>query len=267
VGSRAFGGWDRIDARWAAALERSVARHRHIPFQVLGGRGPARYEERLERYHRLLERTYAAIHQSSGASVVVDSTKDPAHAFVLRGMSGIDVRMVHLVRDSRGVAWSWAKLVRSPDVVDRDQFMRRFSPPVAGVRWVAYNAMVESLGWFGIPRLLLRYEDLVSDPRAALRTVASFADRPIEGRALAFLRDGRARLGVDHTVVGNPMRMTDGPMDIRADEAWRGSMPKAQRVSVTAITWPLLRRYSYPTFGELEGGGNPTVDSDARDAG
>jgi hypothetical protein len=241
VGSRAFGGWDRIDRSQVLALERSIARHRHIPLLAMGDAAPARYAGRLRSYLGVLGPMYEAIRHVSGANVIVDSTKDAAYAHVIRRMAGVDFRVLHLVRDSRGVAWSWAKLVRS----DPDHYMRQFSPPVTASRWVAYNLMVESLGWFGVPRLLLRYEALVANPQAALAAIASFAGKPIGSDALAFLEGGKARLGPHHTVVGNPMRMTAGSIDIRLDEAWRTHMPFRQRAEVTALTWPLLRRYSH----------------------
>jgi hypothetical protein len=183
---------------------------------------------------------YEAIRQLSGADVIVDSTKDAAYAHVLRQMPGVDFRVVHLVRDSRGVAWSWAKVVQS----DPGHYMRRFSPRVSALRWVGYNLMVESLGRFGIPRLLVRYEALLANPQAVLTAIASFAGRPLDPEALAFLHENRASLGAHHTVAGNPMRMTAGQVGLALDEAWRTSMPFAQKAQVTALTWPLLRHYA-----------------------
>jgi hypothetical protein len=202
---------------------------------------------------------YAAIRDVSGADVIIDSTKDAAHAHVLRRMPGADFRVLHLVRDSRGVAWSWAKVVRS----DPDHYMRRFSPPVTALRWVASNLMVESLGWFGVPRLLLRYENLVARPQAALAAAASFAGRPVDPEALAFVREGGAWLGAHHTIAGNPMRMAAGHIGLRLDEAWRTSMPVAQRAQVTALTWPLLRHYSQPGAGRSADAGNKPAALDA----
>jgi hypothetical protein len=245
VGSRAFGGWNRIDPGQVVALERSIGRHRHIPMLAMGNAVPARYARRLDGYLGSLRPMYDAIRDASGADVIVDSTKDAAYAHVLRRMPGADFRVVHLVRDSRGVAWSWAKVVQS----DPEHYMRRFSPPVTALRWVGYNLMVESLGRFGIPRLLLRYETLVANPRAALTAIASFAGRPLSPEALAFLDGNKASLGIHHTVAGNPMRMTAGQIGIAPDEAWRTSMPFAQRAQVTALTWPLLRHYAHSGTG------------------
>jgi len=244
VGMRAYGGWDRIDSQQAVSLERSIARHRHIPLLAMGGSMPSRYAARIQEYLAMLTPLYQAISDASGASVIVDSTKDAAYAHVLRRMPGVDFRLLHLVRDSRGVAWSWAKVVKSQEVVGRDHYMRQFAPSVTGLRWMAFNLIVESLGWFGVPRLLLRYETLVADPAAALAAIAAFAGKPVPAAEMVFLDGDGARLGVHHTVAGNPMRLTAGRIDIRMDDEWRTSMPFGQRAGVTALTWPLLRHYA-----------------------
>ena len=243
VGERAFGNWGRVDLAEVAALQRTVARHRHVPLLLIPGGPPARLASGLQRYRRLLDATYRAIREVSSADVVVDSTKDAAHAVVLRGMPGADVRLAHLVRDSRGVAWSWEKVVRSPDVVDREHYLRRFSPLVTALRWNAYNLMIESLGRLGVPRLLVRYERLTSDPVRTLGRVAAFAGRPADSGALAEIESGLGRFGIHHTVAGNPMRLSSGSIDVRPDDAWRTAMPRSQRLLVAGVTWPLLRHY------------------------
>jgi hypothetical protein len=105
--------------------------------------------------------------------------------------------------------------------------------------------MIESLGWFGVPRLLMRYETLVARPQAALAAIASFIGQPLDPQALTFVQGTSAWLGSHHTVAGNPMRMAAGQISIGLDEAWRSSMPFGQRAQVTALTWPLLRHYAH----------------------
>jgi hypothetical protein len=106
VGEEAFGSWDALDADDVVALDRSVNRHRYIPLLV-APRLSRSFERRLERYVEILSRLYAAIDRVSGGACVVDSTKDPPFAFLLRRVPTLDLRVVHLVRDSRGVAFSW----------------------------------------------------------------------------------------------------------------------------------------------------------------
>ena len=53
-------------------------------------------------------------------------------------------------------------------------------------------------------------------------------------------------IGVQHSVAGNPVRMRDGGVTLRADEEWRSAMTLGDRRTVAAVTWPLLLRYGYP---------------------
>lgn len=150
VGVEAFGGWDRIDARRVLALQRDVNRHRYLPFLVAPWLRPS-YMTALREYAGLLGRVYGAIHRVGGARVVVDSTIDPAYGFVLRHVPGIDLRLVHFVRDSRGTAFSWTRQVRRNDVVGDDVYMPRFHPAVTALRWVLYHLLVQALGRVGVP--------------------------------------------------------------------------------------------------------------------
>lgn len=52
-------------------------------------------------------RLYEAIAAESGASVIVDSGKFPAEAAALCRVPGVDVRVLHVVRDPRATAESW----------------------------------------------------------------------------------------------------------------------------------------------------------------
>ena len=51
---------------------------------------------------------------------------------------------------------------------------------------------------------------------------------------------------MNHTVAGNPARHRHGLVPMRLDDEWRTAMPTRDRRLVTAMTYPLLRRYGYP---------------------
>ena len=110
VGDAGFGGWDRVPLSDILRLRYSLDRPwSFLPLPVSGMVGSLR--ARIQEYTGTLERLYRAIAEVSGASVIVDSSNLPSHAFLLRTMPAIDLRLIHLVRDSRAVAWSWQKRV------------------------------------------------------------------------------------------------------------------------------------------------------------
>jgi sulfotransferase family protein len=253
VGKTAFGGWDQIDAHEMLALQKRVDRNRYIPSMVAPRLRPQALED-FERYTDVLSRLYRGIGEVAGARVVIDASKHASTAFLLRKVPGIDLRVVHLVRDSRGVAYSWTKEVKKPEVTGDDAFMPVYSPTSSGCQWVAYNLMFDALGVLTAfsgdtpeppGKMILRYEALMAEPRQGLERILAHAGEPVTPESFAFLGDGWVDLGVDHTVAGNPMRFHQGRLDLRLDQAWTTKLPERDRKVVTAITWPLQLRYGY----------------------
>jgi hypothetical protein len=257
VGRVAFGGWDRVPVDEVVALRRRVDRNRYIIFMLVPALWP-RYRRDLRSYTDLLERLYGAIQQVGGGATVVDSSKHASTAFLLRRIAGLRLRVVHLVRDSRGVAYSLLKQVRRPEVVEADAFMQRTAPWRSGLEWLAFNGSFHVLRWFRTPSLLVRYEDLVRSPEATLRRIIDFEGRrstapevaPTSAPPWPFIDGASVTLGVDHTVAGNPMRLKHGALQLSLDEAWKRSMRPAHRLVTTALTWPLLLAYGYRSSGK-----------------
>jgi hypothetical protein len=249
VGVEAFGGWDQVDPRRVLDLAAAVERTRYIP--RLARRRPT---NAVTEYADFYSRVYRAAATVSDARVVVDSSKHSALAYCLRHASDIDLRVIHVVRDSRGVAYSWTKRVPRPET-DSDDQMTRYSPGRSALLWNVHNASLSLLRRTGVAVRRVRYEALLDDPVDTLRDLASFAGVDTEpdgldaGPRLSFLsEDGGgyvADLGPAHSAAGNPMRFTIGTVPLRHDEAWRSSLPAGQRRLVGALTAPLLAAYGY----------------------
>jgi hypothetical protein len=190
-----------------------------------------------------LDRLYPAIYEVGGGAIV-DSSKHASTAFLLRRVPSVRLRVVHLVRDSRGVAFSLLKKIRRPEVVDGEAFMFRASASHSALEWVAFNTLFHLLGLLGTPTKTVRYESLVGSPRETLTAILTSEGREIT-EELPFLVGTRVTLGVDHTVAGNPMRFERGSFELKADQEWRTSMRPRDRRITTALTWPLLELYGY----------------------
>jgi hypothetical protein len=245
VGRHAFGGWDQVDAHEAYALRRSTERIRYVP-ALATGVGGADFKARLRAYTALTSRVYDGIRAASGCQVVVDSSKYPSSAYVALRTPDIDLRLLHLVRTSQGVAFSWAKVVARPD---RDgKPLARFSPSRTAMDWNVYNTLIEIAGRYKVPHARLRYEDFVAHPESALRDVLALAGLP-DDVPLDFVDGQQVELRPTHSVAGNPMRFRHGAERLVRDDAWRADMPEQSRRLVTALTWPGLARYGY-THGD-----------------
>jgi hypothetical protein len=246
VGKAAFGGWDEIDVSRVAALRARVDRNRFIPALA---RRRVRPDTRqlLAEYTSYYARVYAAVAGVSGCDLVLDSSKHASLAFCLRRAPDVDLRVLHLVRDPRAVAYSWSRQVRRPDT-DRPSYMTTYSPATAAVQWNIQNAAFGLLARTGCPTMRLRYEDFTAEPELTLRRIAGFAGLPAQD-SYPFLTAGgaqvSARLDGSHSVSGNPMRFTTGQVPISRDEKWQTHMPRARQQAVTALTLPLMAGYGY----------------------
>jgi hypothetical protein len=254
VGKEAFGAWDNVDARHATELRGSLLFRKlpvphpfALPFILHPGLSSS-YRTHLQEYGDLMERLYRAIASVSSSQVIVDSMKVPAHVYAMSLRAGIDARVLHLVRDPRGVAYSNQKLVKRQG--DDDRVRRR--PAKAGVRWTWINESFSVLARHGVPTEVVRYESFVRNPHEEVRRIAAFAGVKMDA-AIPDTRGGnRVQMPEDHLVAGNRMRFVQGEIELRVDDEWKTELSAGQRRTVEGVTWPLLRRYGYGTWDPSE---------------
>jgi len=191
----------------------------------------------------LLPRLYDAIADVSGADVVVDSSKLPTYARLLADLPGIEVSVAHLVRDPRGAAFSWRRTKEQPD---RGGFMEQRGVGKSAALWSAWNYGLERL-FHDEPGRYARttYEELLTAPERHVRTLLATLGMERDTSSV-FADETTVRLSVNHTVAGNPARHRHGLVPMRLDDEWRTAMPVRDRRLVTAMTYPLLRRYGFP---------------------
>jgi hypothetical protein len=251
VGERAFGGWDRALAVRMLELRTRVDRTRHVP-RIAVPRLRAGMQDALDEYVSVFRRLYEGISGAADATVVVDSSKHPSLAFCLHTDERIDLRVVHVIRDSRGVAYSWTKEVRRPESAT-GEYMARYSPVRSALLWDGHNVSLTLLGHLGTPTHRLRYEDLVSAPRPALEGLAAFAGIPATPGTFDFIDGHRVHLTPGHTVSGNPMRFRTGSIALRRDDDWRQQLTSHHRRLISTLTLPLLACYGYLHRSEVQG--------------
>ena len=241
VGEAAFGGWSAVDAVAARQLRRRLLRTRRVP-ALAAPRRPPSVESDLRDYAHLMQRLYQGISAVADGAVIVDSSKYPAAAYLLRHLEGVDSRLLHLVRDSRGVAYSWSKSFQR---IEDGRAFPRIGTTRISAEWLADNALFAGLEVIGMRRLVVRYDDFVAHPASVLIDVSTFAGRPVDGDQLDFLAPGQIRLDPVHIAAGNPMRFETGHRPMRLDDQWRRAMPATQRRAVAALTSPGLVAYGY----------------------
>jgi hypothetical protein len=231
----------------SANVERLIAgatdgtRIRHVPRLLAGQRfgwppRPVRNE-----YREQLRRLYHAIPAVTGCSLVVDTSKLPTYTHLLEDVGGIELFVVHLVRDPRATAYSWGRRKPLADGA-RAATMQRQSPGRSALLWNVWNATARQL-WQEDPRHYLRinYEEFVLRPQECIDGILRFAGHDVDADAV--FKDGRTvALDVNHTVAGNPDRLQRGDVSLRLDDEWVRNMRRRDQLVVGALTAPVRAR-------------------------
>lgn len=208
------------------------------------GTDPGAGWEALTRTAELMDYLYRRVAAVTGAQVVIDSSKRPSNGAVVRMLDSVEPYFLHLVRDPRAVAYSQTRRKPNPDR-DAQAEMPTLGTAESTFQWLAMNA-----GAAGLVRrhgrarsLVLRYEDFMAAPRASVQSVIDLVgERP---SSLPFEDDRTVRLGVHHTVSGNPVRFDTGAVTLREDDRWRERLPFSKRALSAALALPLMLRYHY----------------------
>lgn len=208
-----------------ARLQRRFERIRSIPLVLYS---LYRCDPLFKEYVRSTILLFTAVARVAGRDVVVDASKNPVRALALSRAPEIDLTTVHLIRDARGVAWSF----------------NRSSQPVAktALFWIAFTLVSSFVRKFSRKSLLLRYEDLARFPGTALGRIQPFVGLSYD-HVSAFVKAG-GKIPSVHCIAGNRLRK-QGPLQLRLDEEWRLALPPRDKILVWLLAGWLLRYFGY----------------------
>ena len=217
---------------------------------IYKGRGVyAKPENWQERYARYLKVLYGNIARALPVArpIIVDSSKTSYTSIHKPGnlitMELAPIKIIHLVRDLRGVIWSMASrgLNRHhhKKVMGR-AFMAEFRA-ISGWRFANRGAdlLAERAG---TNYQVLRYEDLVSEPQRYLTELGEFLGRDLGG-VIDLLLSGKL-VSSNHQVAGNRMKLNTA-VTLKPDTVWPEKLFGWQRALARLLAGRYLRRYDY----------------------
>ena len=173
---------------------------------------------------------YRHIAQVHGDPVYLDSSKNPAFARLLA--SGLDVRIIHVVRHPLGVVYSWKR--QRSRAQDNKLYKVRKNLFLAALEWTGSN-LLASLTKALSPgqAMVVHYEDM-ADPEVIARLAAFAGVTGGEGEAKS------------HAMAGNPGKAArEG--EFRLDEEWRKELKLWEKLLYGAVTLPIYIFYPRKT--------------------
>ncbi|MGE0480110.1 MAG: sulfotransferase [Phycisphaerae bacterium] len=160
--------------------------------------------------------------------VFLDTSKDASRLRFLAETRAFDLRVLHLIRDGRAVAYSLIKKGTPAQSAARD--------------WVHEHEQARRLyrAWADPQRTWMQvsYERLCEDPTGALAAMCGFIGIPYDPRMLEF------REWESH-ILGNRMRL-NSDHTIALDTSWQENLGDADLATVSRVTAELNRSFGYP---------------------
>src|SRR5699024_431500 len=144
----------------------------------------------------------------------------PSDGFATFLAPGVEVFVLHLVRDPRAAAYSWTRNKRHGPG-GSGALMRAKRPLLNSARWLQVNSLTERYLRRALPASRfkrMRYEDLMSDPKPSFEQIADWLG--IEKDVLPFVTDDQVCIEPSHTVMGNPNRFERGATSLELDSEW-----------------------------------------------
>lgn len=186
------------------------------------------------------ESFYQAIQRISGSKFFVESSLTPRRAYALSLSSAIDLYLIHLVRDGRGVIWSLKKpgkkiLTKEYVPAPSRRTTRYWISANLQSSWAFYQVKAEK-------RQRIRYEDFVINPSLILNKIGNLLGEDMSGllTGATLNHNGQDR----HTVGGNRIRMQKD-IRIKPDFAWMENLSDQDRKLFWGMAGWLARQYGY----------------------
>ncbi|MGZ8474215.1 MAG: sulfotransferase [Candidatus Deferrimicrobiaceae bacterium] len=206
------------------------------------------WRSRLSRFQARNSALIESLRARTGKDIVVDSSKVGIRVKYLLRNPTLDVRVVRLIRDGRGVVLAYVDPASYADAANprlrgggtgRSREDEKLAVAEASLEWRRSNEEAEAIlagldpsRWRNV-----RYEDLCADPDRTLRFLFDFigADAGVGVERLDF--EGLH-------VVGNGMRL-DFSRRIRLDERWRQALGPADLRVFDSVAGSLNRKLGY----------------------
>ncbi len=202
------------------------------------------------RYLGVYSDLHGAFAEVTGSTMVINTSKSPADAVLLPFARKLSVYCVQMVRDPRGVVFSFQQHASKTRGLGARLMAAR-----ASLLWLAKHVAGEAIRRrYGPERsLLVRYERFVDDPRATVDAVARMVGEP--SPAVALSSGIPIAVPEAHGPDGSRwLRFVGREVTLVFDDRWQRQLAPIDRFLVTLMTFPLLIRYGYPVRTRPAGG-------------
>jgi hypothetical protein len=201
------------------------------------------HSEALDNYLKVLSKLCYSAQSAFKCDVIIDASKNVGHSLLLSMIDEIELHTVHIVRDSRGVAYSWQKKNKELSYLQVKENMPILSPAMSTIIWDIRNLLAHFLKSRSASYSFIRYTDFIDNPDASIRVILRNVidkDFPLD----FIINDEITLSGEIHGICGNPsLRSKKGKIKLKKDVEWKEKMSFSHKATVTCLSFILLLIY------------------------
>ena len=210
-------------------LSEKMESHSSIIKHLLNSFSNIEYEKYIELHQSILD----SIQSDSEKSTLLDSSKYIGRALALNKLDNIELKIIYVVRDVRGVINSFSKKVQTSK-----------SPLSTIVYYSLINLVAEFISRFIFRKkvIKIRYEDLIENPISLFEKIEKFINIDLTDIKEKIHKEQAFSIG--HIVGGNRLKKNK-EIYFRKDISWKEKISSFERVFYYVLASPimLLNRY------------------------
>ncbi len=242
------------------ALVNAVRNYKRFHRMGLEGHEVLKASETADSYAGFISALYTRFARQQGKTIAGEKTPDYVKRIPLLHRLFPDARFIHIIRDGRDVALStldWATENKGPGKLE----LWRKEPLGLAALWWAWQVRLGRCAGRELPAhqyLEVRYESLVGESRATLRTLCQFLNIPF-------------RAEMEHFYSGKTVQ----DATLSAKSAWLPATPGLRNAEIDlsnddlalfeALTSPLLKELGYPRYSKRTSSVNRDREQVCRD--
>jgi hypothetical protein len=201
----------------------------------------------VEGYRKHMQGFFRAVMETSGRKVLIDSSKSTrtkiGRPVAMKKICGFDIKIIHLVRDGRGIMFS--RLKGKNQLLEKGMNDDKWAGPYfATISWLITNLtslLVEFL-YFRGKTLRVNYEDIVSNYKQEIQRISRFIGVNLDNVIETIEQNMELKVG--HNVGGNRIRL-EKKVTLKKDFEWQDKLPYHYQIFFLIFIWPLSKLFRF----------------------
>ena len=211
-----------------------MERNRFILKQVMG----LYNNDNHLKYKLFTYNIFKDLQEMSYCKTMIDSSKSAGRAMALLKNEKLDVKIIHIIRDPRGVFYSFQKKIVGTPVKNILS---------VAMYWNTNNILAELIKITSKKKFIrIRYEDLVTVPNKTINYIEKFIDESLDDLKEKIAKE--LPLERLHLPSGNRIRSQSSILKLSPDFTWKKNLNFYQKSIFTFLCFPWLSTYGYSKY-------------------